>query len=257
MNLNIVPVRRIAALGAALAGLAAAALVTPAASAAPTPGASTSAAPAAQRIELTRSGGIAGEFTRFVIDASNTDRDAVRALRLAGSSQFRALAPSYRPADLCCDHFQYDLTVSYADGTTKIVQTWSNAEAPKVLRRVIGLTEQAGTRVPSPVPALAQRIELARSGGFAGRTVRFVLDRSDTGPDATQALELADTAEFRALARMYGPANPCCDHFQYDLTVLHSDGGTQTVTSWGPSEVPQVLLDVIRLTERSGRTPVA
>lgn len=259
MRLHFAVFARRAGRAAAVVALGAAALVVPMTGAATAAQAPAEHRPVAQRIELTRTGGIAGATTRFVIDRADTARDAVRALKLASGARFRALRSAYQPDSPCCDHFQYVVAVTYADGATKTVTTWSNAgAAPRVLRDVVRLTERAGVQLPPPSnPAAAQRVDLVRSGGVAGQTVRLFIDPTNTAPNAVLALQLAATAQFRALAPDYPPANPCCDRFRYDVTVTYPDDARKAVRYWSHVDAPQVLLDVIRLTERNGRSPAA
>jgi hypothetical protein len=116
-------------------------------------------APAVKRVDLVRSGGITGRTTRFVIDDANPADGAQDARDLASGAEFRALSTSYKPRRFCCDLFQYDLAVSYSDGSTKRVVTWSGATAPDVLWVVLSLTQKYGATVvasPAHVVRVAQ-----------------------------------------------------------------------------------------------------
>lgn len=67
------------------------------------------------------------------------------------------------------------------------------------------------------------RIEVARSGGFAGITLRSSIDTSELPPDEGRAVE--DLVERADLASLPGPvARPGpVDRFQYDLVVTRGD----------------------------------
>lgn len=249
MRRRVIDLKRLAATSAALVGIGiAAALVTPsAAQAAPVD------APAvAKHIDLVRSGGIAGRTTRFVVDATNTSPAALRALRLAGDPQYRALGPIYRPASLCCDIFKYNVTVAYSDGAIKTVLTWDGAESPQILSDVIGLTIRGGVLAPPREAPSVSRVDLVRSGGIAGRTTRFVIDKTNSAEGAQDARDLAAGAEFRSLATSYRPSSPCCDLLKYDLTVAYSDGSAKRVVTWTGASAPDVLWTVISLTQKYG-----
>lgn len=244
MRLHLAATGRIVALAAVVAATA---LLAPATATAARPAAEPTAA---HRIELVRSGGFAGATSYFAVDRHTPGSDAAFALMLAARPDFRALAPSYEPTDLCCDHFRYVVTVSYADRSTKTVTTWSHAAHPLVLASVIASTERGASTVPA-----AHRIDLTRSGGFAGVTRRFVVDRTNAAPDAGRVLMLAGLSEFRVLDSVYFPPRRCCDHFQYDLTVLYSDGASKKIRTWSNAEAPAILFEVIRLTQVSGQPP--
>lgn len=140
------PVKRVAATLSLLVALGATALtVAPSAAVAAGP----QAPPVAQRIDLARSGGIAGTVRLWVVDTTNTHPDAAAALALAGTPEFRALERGYPPARWCCDRFQHNLRVSYADGSVKTVVTWDGAPAPEVLTKVLRLTRAVGTPPPA------------------------------------------------------------------------------------------------------------
>lgn len=103
----------------------------------------------AVRLVLERSGGIAGLHDAFVVDRTVAGSSSV--LRLAGTTKFRRLGPSYQPANPCCDRFSYRLTVSYRGGSTRTVSTVDGAHAPRVLWDVIGAAQKVGTH-RDPVP---------------------------------------------------------------------------------------------------------
>jgi hypothetical protein len=119
-----------------------------------TPATPAAAAPApfgsATRILLDRSGGFAGKTDSFVVD--RTTVGGKRALRMAGSFQFRWLRSSYQPENPCCDRYAYRVTVSYRGGHRKTVSTVQGARAPRILWDVIGESERVGVRPFSPTP---------------------------------------------------------------------------------------------------------
>ncbi len=84
------------------------------------------------------------------------------------------------------------------------------------------------------------RIELERSGGFAGVSLTASVDTSQLPPDeASTITELVERVDFRALAaRAAGPSR-APDRFQYDLVV--SRGGERHALSLGESAVTPEL----------------
>lgn len=97
---------------------------------------------------LHTTGGVAGvdtvaSLTRSdpgALDATSSDR----LFTLLADPSFAALQPSYLPSNTCCDHFQYDLTVSYADGSTKQVTALSDQkDLPPVLTEVLTLLKKS------------------------------------------------------------------------------------------------------------------
>jgi hypothetical protein len=106
------------------------------------PPAHASAGPAyAYRVDLDRTGGIAGRHDHWTVLRSTPDPEVRRLMWLVGSRGFRSLRPSYEPADPCCDRFTYRVTVQYRAGRTKHVTTLDGASAPSVLWSVIHLVQ--------------------------------------------------------------------------------------------------------------------
>ncbi len=97
------------------------------------------------------------------------------------------------------------------------------------------------------------RIDLARSGGFAGITVRSSLDTSQLGPEEAAAVEaLVEEAKLDQLPSTAGRPG-AVDRFQYDLAV--TSGGRRRVVSVGEKEVtPELrrLIDEV-MARRGGR----
>jgi hypothetical protein len=112
--------------------------------------------------------------------------------------------------------------------------------------------------VPPPKLPVAYTVELVRAGGPTGVPVTFTVDAQHFGEDGARLLRLVSTPEFLALKPIYGPKNPCCDFFTYTLTVTYNGGNTKTVfTSELAEDVPEILSNVIQLTERIGSSPVS
>ncbi|MEU8657169.1 hypothetical protein [Actinoplanes philippinensis] len=106
----------------------------------------------------------------------------------------------------------------------------------------------------SAAPAVATSITLDRSGGFAGQHQTFLVNRST--PDGRPVLRLAGRGDFLRLRASYLPKNPCCDRFEYRLTVTYRGGFRKTVsTVQGTSGVPEILWTVISDVERVGAQP--
>ncbi|MDQ1620616.1 MAG: hypothetical protein QOE19_3185 [Actinomycetota bacterium] len=101
------------------------------------------------------------------------------------------------------------------------------------------------------------RIELVRSGGFAGMSLRSAVDTSSPDdPDAAwfaQALEDLDPGALDGLAASPpGAGGP--DRFRYDLAV-DRDGRRHEV-SFAETELPEALRPVVdRLVERARTRP--
>ncbi|MEV6523916.1 protealysin inhibitor emfourin [Longispora sp. NPDC051575] len=99
----------------------------------------------AYQVAVRQTGGFAGVDRTVTLSRWTAHVDAPRVLELAGGPGFRALAPTYSRPDLCCDRFNYEVTVSYLDGAAKTVTLLAEAPAPKVLRDVIDETLRIGT----------------------------------------------------------------------------------------------------------------
>jgi hypothetical protein len=112
--------------------------------------------------------------------------------------------------------------------------------------------------VPPPKTPVANRVELQRTGGVTGVPATFTVDAEHFGEDGARLLRLVSSPEFMALKPSYGPTNPCCDFFEYTVTVTYNGGGTKTVfTSEAAIDTPEILSNVIALTGRIGSSPVS
>ncbi len=87
------------------------------------------------------------------------------------------------------------------------------------------------------------RIDLARSGGFAGITLRSSLDTSQLPPEEAAVIEAL--VEGANLGQLPSPsARPgAVDRFQYDLAVTR--GGERLAVSVGENEVTPELRQLI------------
>ena len=93
------------------------------------------------------------------------------------------------------------------------------------------------------------RVELERSGGLMGRTVRRLLDTADL-PASTSA-ELRTRAEAVRALDVPAPGPPTgADRFIYRVTI-REDAAERTVTAADP--VPERLAPLIRLVLAEGR----
>jgi hypothetical protein len=124
--------------------------------------------------------------------------------------------------------------------------------------RMLAVAALAAALVAPASPALAHnttgaadRLVLERSGGFAGVQDSFVVDRSVVG--GAKPLRLAGSVGFRRLRAAYRPSNPCCDRFSYRITAFYAGGSRKTVATTEGAAAPQILWDVIGLTQRVGR----
>src|SRR5690348_2161818 len=103
------------------------------------------------------------------------------------------------------------------------------------------LPQAASAGVPPPKTPVANRVELQRTGGVTGVPATFTVDAEHFGEDGARLLRLVSSPEFLALKPAYGPMNPCCDFFEYTVTVTYNGGGTKTVfTSEAAEDTPEI-----------------
>lgn len=116
----------------------------------------------------------------------------------------------------------------------------------------------AASDVPGPKTLVANRVELVRTGGITGIPKTWTVDAEHFGEDGARLLRLVSTPEYVALKDLYGPKNPCCDFFVYTVTVTYDGGHTKVVkTSDLATDVPEILSNVIQLTQHIGSSPVS
>jgi hypothetical protein len=98
------------------------------------------------------------------------------------------------------------------------------------------------------------RIELVRSGGFAGRTVRAAVDTS-TDPEASWYADALSTLDLASLSGA-DPGRPAPDRFHYSLSVEDDDGAAHRL-DFAETSVPDQLRPLVdRLVARaSGAQP--
>ena len=96
------------------------------------------------------------------------------------------------------------------------------------------------------------RIELVRSGGFAGRTVRAAVDTS-TDPDASWYVEALSAVDLASLS-VADPGRPAPDRFHYSLSVEADDGAAHRL-DFAETAVPDQLRPLVdRLVARASGT---
>jgi hypothetical protein len=139
---------------------------------------------------------------------------------------------------------------------------------------LLTLAVLASCAASGPRPAEPWRVEVATSGGIAGRGMGTYAVSSDGKADVTltngrscsfalTADELRRTADVLRGARpaewkaSYVPENSCCDRFEYDLTL--DEAGAVTKTKWIDDPLPrpadlEALADAIVGGEWSIRT---
>lgn len=104
------------------------------------------------------------------------------------------------------------------------------------------------------------RIDLVRSGGFAGLQLRASVDTGSlAAADAAAVEELVRGADLPALSAgppalpaAAGPAADRADRFSYDLT-LHSDGQRHELTvadGWVPPQLRPLLDHLVQVARR-------
>jgi len=88
------------------------------------------------------------------------------------------------------------------------------------------------------------RVELERSGGFAGITLRSAVDTTELPPDQAAELEkLVEAADLPAMAARSEPPAAAPDRFQYSISVTR-DGRTYRLVI-GESQITPELQPLI------------
>lgn len=126
-----------------------------------------------------------------------------------------------------------------------------NGIAALVAGCAVAALTPAAPAAATPIPATAIRLE--RTGGFAGNSDLFTVDRSTTG--GGRALRMAGRSEFRRLHGSYQSGSSCCDRFFYRITVNYRDGHRKSVTTLDGETAPRILWDVIAEVERVSAHP--
>jgi hypothetical protein len=99
----------------------------------------------------------------------------------------------------------------------------------------------------------AESISVTESGGLVGATAVFSVDTTTRDERAAQALSLAAGPQYRTLAPLYLPTNPCCDRHRVEVVTHYSDGTDKTVVTMDAVPgTPPVLLEVIELVTATG-----
>jgi hypothetical protein len=89
------------------------------------------------------------------------------------------------------------------------------------------------------------RISIVRSGGFAGITMRAIVDEKDLSPDETQKLrQLIEQADFFNLPRKIVSRVPQPDRFQYELRI--EEKGQQHTVTVSEEAIPEKLKPLIK-----------
>jgi hypothetical protein len=99
-----------------------------------------------ESVTVRQSGGIAGIDQTWRVSADTPG--VARVLAAAGDEALRAAATGTPATDLCCDLFQYDITIRYSDGLTVRLRTTDVAEADPAVRRLLDAV--IGTVADSP-----------------------------------------------------------------------------------------------------------
>jgi hypothetical protein len=106
------------------------------------------------------------------------------------------------------------------------------------------------------------RVEVERSGGFAGMVTRRTLDTADLPPDeAGELRRLVAAADVAGLAQRLAdapaPARGGADRFQYDVTVHHGEQVDHVTVRDGsvPPELAPLLARVTRSPSSTGDQP--
>lgn len=90
----------------------------------------------ATKVVYEQSGGIAGIYVRVVVAVSKppppgfTEEKVAAVLDAASNPALRQLEMTPLPKDPCCDRFGYDVTVTWADGSSRAFTTLSGVDQP-------------------------------------------------------------------------------------------------------------------------------
>jgi hypothetical protein len=114
-----------------------------------------------------------------------------------------------------------------------------------------GAAPVAAAPTTATATGFAYQVVVDRSGGFAGLHDQYLVNWRMRGADARWVLILTTTKEYKRLAGSYLPANPCCDRFEYLVTVRYTNGVTKKVRTVDGADAPALLWRVIRLTQRA------
>ncbi len=93
------------------------------------------------------------------------------------------------------------------------------------------------------------RIDVVRSGGFAGMTMRSAVDTAELPPEQAARLEQAiERIDFAELQRAPSASASKVDRFQYDLIITDDDRRQQLSTGEEelPPELRQLLDELLR-----------
>jgi len=94
-------------------------------------------------VELVKSGGVTGIMETWEVSgqasppSGMSPADARKVLAIASSDEFRSMTSEAVPSDYCCDQFHYEVTVTYADGSTLRYETAEGLDRPEPLTRLI------------------------------------------------------------------------------------------------------------------------
>lgn len=110
------------------------------------PGYTTGSEPAteATKVVYEQSGGVAGIHVRVVVAASKppppgfTEEKVAAVLDAASNPALRRLQMTPLPKDTCCDRFGYDVTVTWADGSSRAFTTLSGVDQPPLFDDLLG-----------------------------------------------------------------------------------------------------------------------
>lgn len=101
---------------------------------------------AATSVEVNQTGGFAGVNQVYTVDETVDNPRRGSLFDMAAAPDFRTLTDAYTGPNDCRDSYQYAVTVTYRDGTTKSVSTDECNESPKALTDIIALTKEIGRR---------------------------------------------------------------------------------------------------------------
>lgn len=102
------------------------------------------------------------------------------------------------------------------------------------------------------MPGVHVRVELIRSGGFAGLMRRSCMDTEKLASDDTSELRrIVREIDLRILAGLAGDGEPMPDSFQYELTIIRGRERVSAVLT--ERQITAELRPLIRLLDQRGQ----
>ncbi|HEU0127028.1 MAG TPA: protealysin inhibitor emfourin [Pseudonocardiaceae bacterium] len=102
------------------------------------------------------------------------------------------------------------------------------------------------------MPGVHVRVELIRSGGFAGLIQHSCLDTETLSAiDARELQKIVERINFEVLGRPREDSEPMPDSFQYELTIIRGEEQTDAVLT--ERQITAELRPLIQFLDQRGR----